>query len=76
MVELHGYKWKMISEELGRMQTNCRDKWRSLGGDNYHLKGSGKWKFAEIVNLIRIIEVVMKIKILKYHVKLCKLDEI
>ncbi|KAJ1965962.1 RNA polymerase I enhancer binding protein [Dipsacomyces acuminosporus] len=32
LVAVHGPSWEAISEQLGRMGTNCRDRWRYIHG--------------------------------------------
>jgi hypothetical protein len=49
---VHGNKWKLIGEELGRERTNVRDKWRDL--ELAH-RLTGAWSDAEDAKLMQLI---------------------
>ncbi len=68
LVEKYGRKWTMISKELKRSSDNCYDKFRELGDENLEERIKGIWKFAEVVELLKLIEKMTKIKYLDSRV--------
>ncbi|EGR28823.1 ttf1 protein, putative [Ichthyophthirius multifiliis] len=70
LVEIHGRKWKFIGEQLERTELNVRDKYKEIGEDNHSQRKKGFWKIQELVLLLKKIQKLSGIKILKKRKKL------
>ena len=42
LYEIEGRKWELIAEEIGRTAANCRDKFKSLGEENFDKRVKGE----------------------------------
>ncbi|KAL4471624.1 hypothetical protein ABPG74_008517 [Tetrahymena malaccensis] len=65
LVREHGRKWKLIGQQLGRTETNVRDKYKSLGEDNAEQRKIDYWSLDELVQLIKLISQHTGLKLLK-----------
>jgi hypothetical protein len=61
---MHGRKWKIIADELGRTQINVRDKFKSMGEEFHSIRQKDYWTMGELILLIRLIEKRVKKEIL------------
>lgn len=64
-IEKWGNEWEKIGGMLGRTGTNCRDKFKYLGGYNYLNRKKSTWSLSETIKLIRSIEKDFGIKFQK-----------
>lgn len=61
---MHGRKWKTIADEMDRTPINVRDKYKSLGEENYGIREKDNWTIQELLKLIRLIEKRVKTQLL------------
>ncbi len=76
LYNIHGSKWKLISEELNRHPENVRDKWKNL----FKIKDPLTkpeinlfWNLANLLKLLKYINKNLKPSILKWNYKFSKL---
>jgi hypothetical protein len=65
LVESEGHAWRKIGDILGRTDTNCRDKWRELGGRSRPKKTAAEWSIGDSLKLIQLIQKAMKFPIIE-----------
>lgn len=64
LIEMHGRKWKTIADEMDRTPINVRDKYKSLGEENYGIREKDNWTIEELLKLIRLVEKRVKTQLL------------
>ncbi|KAL4511856.1 hypothetical protein ABPG72_012701 [Tetrahymena utriculariae] len=65
LVKEHGRKWKLIGQQLGRTETNVRDKYKSIGEENAEQRKIDYWSLDELTQLIKLISQHTGLEILK-----------
>ncbi|EGR34167.1 transcription termination RNA polymerase i, putative, partial [Ichthyophthirius multifiliis] len=65
LVNQHGNKWKLIANIMGKTATNIRDKYKQIGQENFNQRQQGFWSLDELINLIKLIQQKVNIKVLQ-----------